>query len=136
MWLFDQRLRVLGGDRLDVHPALGGDHRQQLLGGAVEDDRGVVLGGDVGAALDPDLVDLEGTLAVGAGDVHAEDRVGMGARLLGVLGDLDPARLAAAPDQHLGLDRAGEADPLSGGDRLVDGGRDLAARHGDAVLGE
>ena len=77
----DQRVGVLLGDLLDVHPALGGDHRQQLLLAAVEDHRGVVLGGDVRAALDPDLVDPEGALAVRAEDVHAEDRVGVGARL-------------------------------------------------------
>ena len=106
----DQRLGVLGGDRLDVHPALGRDHRQQLLLGAVEDHRGVVLGGDVRAALDPDLVNRERPLAVRAGDVHAEDRLGVGAGLVGVGGDLDSARLAAAADQHLGLDRAGVAD--------------------------
>ena len=133
---FDQRVGVLGGDRLDVHPALGGDHRQQLLLAAVEDHRGVVLLGDVGAALDPDLVDAERALAVGADDVHAEDRVGVLARLLGVLGDLDPAGLAAAADQDLGLDRAGVADPLRRGDGVVDRVGDLAARHGDAVLGE
>ena len=132
----DQRLGVLGGDRLDVHPALGGDHRQQLLLAAVEDHRGVVLGGDVGAALDPDLVDPERPLAVRPDDVHAEDRVGVGARLLGVLGDLDPAGLAAAADQHLRLDRAGVADTLGGGDRVLDRGGDLATGHGDAVLGE
>ena len=74
---FDQGVGVLGGDRLDVHAALGGDHRQQLLLAAVEDDRGVVLVGDVGAALDPDLVDAEGTLAVRADDVHADDVVGV-----------------------------------------------------------
>ena len=73
---------------------------------------------------------------MGADDVHAEDRVGVVAGLLGVGGDLDPARLAAAADQHLGLDRAGIADPLGGGHGLLDGRRDLAARHGDAVLGE
>jgi hypothetical protein len=132
----DQRLGVLGGDGLDVHAALGGDHRQQLLLAAVEDHRGVVLGGDVRAALDPDLIDAEGPLTMRADDVHAEDRVGVGARLLGVLGDLDPAGLAAAADQHLGLDRAGVADPLRRGDRVVDRRGDLAARHGDAVLGE
>ena len=60
----------------------------------------------------------------------------MRARLLGVLGDLDPAGLAAPADPHLRLDHAGIADPLGGGDRLVDGRGDLAARHGDAVLGE
>ena len=73
----DQRVGVLRGDRLDVHPALGGDHRQQLLLAAVEDHRGVVLGGDVRAALDPDLVDPERALAVRPDDVHAEDRVGV-----------------------------------------------------------
>ncbi len=136
MWRFDQSVGVLGGDCLDVHPALGGDHRQQLLLAAVEDHRGVVLGGDVRATLDPDLVDPEGTLAVRPDDVHAEDRVGVLARLLDVLGDLDPARLAAAADQHLRLDRAGVADPLRRGDGVIDVGSDLAARHGDAVLGE
>jgi hypothetical protein len=132
----DQRLGVLGGDGLDVHPALGGDHRQQLLLTAVEDHRGVVLGGDVGATLDPDRLDPERPLTVRTDDVHAEDRVGVGARLLGVLGDLDPARLAASTDQHLGLDRAGIADPPRSGNRVVDRGGDLAAWHGDAVLGE
>ena len=132
----DQRLGVLLGDGLDVHAALGGDHRQQLLLAAVEDHRGVVLRRDVRAALDPDLVDAEGPLAARPTNVHAEDRVCVCARLLGVLGDLDPARLAAAADQDLGLDRARVADPLRGGNRLLDGRSDLAARHGDAVLGE
>jgi hypothetical protein len=103
---------------------------------AVEDDRGVVLLGDVRAALDPDLIDAEGPLAVRADDVHAEDRAGVLARLLDVLGDLDPARLAATADQHLGLDRAGVADLLRRGDGGVDGVGDLAAGHGDPVLGE
>jgi hypothetical protein len=58
------------------------------------------------------------------------------AGLCGVGGDLDPARLAAAPDQHLGLDGAGIADALGRRDGVVDGRRDLAARHGDAVLRE
>jgi hypothetical protein len=132
----DQGLGVLLGDRLDVHPALGGDHRQQLLLGAVENHRRVVLGGDVGPGLDPDLVDLERPLAARAADVHAEDRLGMLARLIGVGGDLDPAGLAAAADQHLGLDRTGEADPLGGGYGGLDCRGDLAARHGYAVLGE
>ncbi len=56
--------------------------------------------------------------------------------LVAVGGDLDPARLAAPADQHLGLDRAGVADPLRRGDGVLDGGGDLAARHGDAVRGE
>ena len=41
------RVGVLVGDLLDVHAALGGEHDQRGLGRAVEDDRGVVLGGDV-----------------------------------------------------------------------------------------
>ena len=71
-----------------------------------------------------------------ADDVHAEDRAGVPLGLLAVGGDLDPARLAATADQHLGLDRAGVADPLRRGDGLLDGRGDLAARHGDAVRGE
>src|SRR5690606_4836113 len=94
------------------------------------------LGGDVGAALDPDLLDPERALAPRAADVHAEDRVGVLLGLVPVGGDLDPARLAAAADEDLGLDRAGLADPLRGGDRLLDRGGDLAARHGDPVRGE
>ena len=136
MWRLISFSGVLGGDRLDVHPAFRGDHRQQLLLTAVEDHRGVVLLGDVRAALDPDPVDLEGALAMGADDVHADDRVRMSARLLGVLGDLDAAGLAAAADQHLRLDRAGVANPLRGRHRLLDGLGDLATRHGDPVLGE
>ena len=134
--LLDQRLRILRGDRLDVHAALGGDHRQKLLLAAVEDDRGVVLGRDRRAALDPDLLDPERPLAVGTDDVHAEDRPGVLLGLGPVGGDLDPAGLATAADQHLGLDRTGVADPLSGGDGVLDRGGDLAARHGDTVRGE
>ena len=73
----DQRVRVLLGDLLDVHAAHRREHRQQLLGGAVEDDRGVVLGLDVGGPLDPHLVDGERPLAARPADVHAEDRVGV-----------------------------------------------------------
>ena len=36
-------------------------------------------------------------------DVHAEDRLGVLADLVGVGGDLDPACLAAAAHLHLGL---------------------------------
>ncbi len=86
------RLGVLVGDGLDVHPALGGEHDERLLLGPVEDDRGVVLGLDLGRPLDPHLVDRE------ALDVHAEDRAGVLARLAGVLRDLDAAGLAAPPD--------------------------------------
>ncbi len=82
------------------------------------------------AALDPEVVDGE------AADVHAEDRLGVGARLVDVRGDLDPARLAALADPDLGLDDARIADLLGGGDRVVDGRGVLAHGGGHAVLGE
>ena len=56
----------------------------------------------------------------------------MGTGLVGVLGDLDAAGLAAAADQDLGLDHAREADPLGGGDGVVDVVRGLALGNGDA----
>src|SRR3954467_1885655 len=69
-------------------------------------------------------------------DVHAEDRVGVLARLLVVVGDLDAPGLAAAADLHLGLDGAGEADLLGGGDGLVDRSRRASVRDGDSMSGE
>ena len=87
------------------------------LARAVEDDRRVVLGGDVRGGLDPDLVHGE------AADVHAEDRLGVGLGLGAVLGDLDAAGLAAASDLHLRLDDAGIADLVGGGDGLLHGRR-------------
>ena len=111
------RVRVVVGDLLDVHPALRREHHERLLGRAVEDDRRVVLGGDVRGRLDPDLVHGE------AADVHAEDRAGVLLGLAAVLRDLDAAGLAAAADQHLRLDHARVADLVGGGDRLLDGRR-------------
>ena len=58
--------------------------------------------------------------------------LGLGA----VVGDLDPAELAAAADLDLRLDRARVADLLGGGDRLLHGARRLAGGHRDAVAGE
>ena len=124
------RVRVVVGDLLDVHPALRGEHHERLLGRAVEDDRRVVLGGDVGGRLDPDLVHGE------AADVHPEDRASVLLGLAAVLGDLDAAGLAAAADQHLRLDHARVADVVGGGDRLLDGRRGGAGRHRDAVARE
>ena len=60
----------------------------------------------------------------------------MGARLVGVLGDLDAAGLAAAADLDLGLDHARVADPLGRGHGGVDVGRRLALGNGDAGAGE
>ena len=79
-------------------PPCGGQHQQVLLGGAVEREAGVVLLVDVGGVLDPHPLD---DVAL---DVHAEDVPGVRADLVGVVGELDAARLAAAADLHLGLD--------------------------------
>jgi hypothetical protein len=110
--------------------ALGGEQDQRLLGCAVEDDRGVVLDGDVGGRLDPDLVHGE------AADVHPEDRAGVALGLVAVVGHLDAAGLAAAADQDLRLDDARVADPVRRGDRLLERGGRGARRHRDAVTGE
>src|SRR4051794_32822675 len=125
-----QRVGVRLGNRLDVHAAHAGDDRQQLLLGAVEDDRGVVLGGDVRSGLDPQLVHGE------ALDVHSEDGAGVIARLGLVARQLDAAGLAAAADAHLGLDRARIADLVRRGDGIVDRLGVLSLRHGNAVAGE
>ena len=50
-----------------------------------------------------------------------------------VLGDLDPADLAAAADLHLRLDHARITDLVGGGDRLLDGLRGPAVRNRYAV---
>jgi hypothetical protein len=124
------RVRVGVGDLLDVHPALGGEHHQRALRGAIEDDRRVVLGGDVGRSLDPDLVDRV------ALDVHPEDVLAVLLGLDAVLRDLDPAGLAAAADLHLRLDDAGITDLVSRSDGLLDGGGGGAAGNRHPVSGE
>jgi hypothetical protein len=126
----DERVGVGLGHLLDVHPAHARDHHEELLRGAVEDDRGVVLGVDVRRLLDPEVMHGE------AADVHPEDRLGMGAGLLGVLGDLDPARLAAPADSDLRLDHARIADLLGRRDGVVHGRRVLAAGDRHVVPGE
>jgi hypothetical protein len=122
-----ERLRPLGRDLLDVHAALGGEHHEARLRRAVEDDGGVVLAGDGGRLLEPQL-----THGVAA-DVHPEDRAGVLAHRVGVLGELDPARLAAPADLHLRLDDDRVADARGGGHRLVDGPRRLAGGERDVV---
>jgi hypothetical protein len=134
--LLDERVGILLGDLLDVYAAHRRQHHQRPLLGAVEDDRRVVLGLDLRGLLDPELVNPERPLAVGARDVHAEDRLRVLARLVGVLGHLDPAGLAAPADLDLGLDHARVAElfgPVDGG---VDGRRVIARRHRDAMGGE
>ena len=60
----------------------------------------------------------------------------MRAHLVGVVGQLDAAGLAAAADLHLRLDHDRVADALGGGDGVVDRGDGLAGADRDAVAGE
>ena len=83
-------LRGLVRDLLDLHTAGDAGDAQERAVGPVEQVGEVVLLGDVGRRGDHDLVDRV------ALDVHAEDRGGVRLRLLGVVGELDPARLAPA----------------------------------------
>jgi hypothetical protein len=104
-----------------------------LLGGTVEREAGVVLLGDVGGDLDPD--DLDDV----ALDVEPEDVAGVLAGLVGVVGQLHAARLAAATDLHLGLDDDRVADAVGDRDGVVDVCRFAALSvgtvgHGNAVL--
>ena len=85
-----------------------------FLADAIEGEAGVVLLGDVGGVLDPD--DLDDV----ALDVEAEDVAGVLSHLIGVVGELDAAGLAATADVHLGLDDHRIADGVGGGDGLVD----------------
>ena len=121
----DDGIRVLRRDFLDLDPALGRQHQQVLLGGAVEGEAGVVLLVDVRGPLDPHSFDAVSL------DVHAEDVPGVEADLVGVVGELDPTRLAAAPDLHLRL----HDDRVSGRfglrHRLVDGLGDATRADGD-----
>src|SRR5699024_4546316 len=91
-------LGALDGELLDLHAALDGAHGQVVAVRTVQQQREVVLLGDVRAGGDHDAV--HGV----ALDVHAEDLGGLLLRLLGGLGDLHAAGLAAATGLHLGLD--------------------------------
>jgi len=84
-------------DLLDVHAAFAREHHQRLLRRAVEQHRRVILAGDVRGPLDPQRVhDV-------TANVHPQDVARVLAYLRLAAGQLDPARLAAAADQHLGL---------------------------------
>ena len=65
-------------------------------------------------------------------DVQAEDRLGVLRGLVGRVGELDPARLAAPAGQHLGLDDDLAADLLGRGARLVRGLREPPLGDGNA----
>jgi O-succinylbenzoate synthase len=103
------------GDRhlLDLHAALGREHAQVQLVRAVQGEAGVVLLGDVRGVLDPQPLDHV------ALDVEAEDVAGVQPGLVRVRGQLDAARLAAAPDLHLRLDDDRVAGGVGLHDRLV-----------------
>ena len=60
----------------------------------------------------------------------------MGARFVGVVGDLDAACFAASADLHLRLDDDRIADLVSGGDRFVDRIRGFPGWHGNVEAGK
>jgi hypothetical protein len=108
-----QQLGRLRCDLLDVDATLGRQHQQRPLLSTVERDREVVLRGDLGGLLDPQL-------AYGmAADVHAEDRPGVFGRLAGGGCNLDPAGLPATADQHLRLDHDRGSELLRRRTRLL-----------------
>src|SRR5918994_6658168 len=129
----DEGVRVLVGDLLDVHPAHHREHRERFLLRAVEDDRGVVLGVDLGRLLNPELMDLEGPLAMRSSDLQPKDRAGVLFGLLPALGALDSARLAPSADLDLCLYDARIADLICGRDCLLDRLRVLSPWHRDPV---
>ena len=121
-----QRIGIVLGDLLDLHPALRGEHQQRLLDAAVERDREVVLLRDAGRTLDP-----ERPHDVPA-DVETEDLLCLLLRVGRVVGELDPARLAAAAGQHLRLHDDGAADLLGRRPRLLGRRRHASLRNRNA----
>ncbi len=101
-----------------------------LLGRPVEGEAGVVLLGDVGRVLDPHDLDRV-TL-----DVHPQDVAGVEPDLVGVVGQLDAARLAPPAHVHLGLDHDRIADGIGGGHGVIDRFDGPTVRHGDVEAGE
>jgi hypothetical protein len=69
-------------------------------------------------------------------DVQAEDVLGTRPGVLGVVGELDAAGLAAATGLHLRLDDDGGADLAGDRLRLLGGLGDAAGEHGDTVRGQ
>ena len=119
----DERIRILLGDLLDLDAALGGEHEERLLEATVEGDGEVVLGRDLGRALDPELAH---DVSV---DVEPEDRFGLALSVFRAVRELDAAGLPSAACQHLRLDDDLAAELLGGGARL---GR----RGGEPTLGD
>ena len=122
----DERVGRLLRDLLDVHPALRREHEERLLDAAIEGDREVVLLLDIGGLLDPERAhDV-------AANVETEDLLRLLLRVGRVVGELDPAGLAAAARQHLRLDDDRAAELLGRGARLLGGLRRPPVRDGNA----
>ena len=103
-----ERVGVLVRDDLDLDAALDAGDAEVVAVGAVDQEREVVLVLDVRGRRDQHPV--HGV----ALDVHAEDVLGAGHGVLGGLGELDAAGLAAATGLHLGLDDDASALLLGG----------------------
>jgi hypothetical protein len=123
----DKGVGLGGRDLLDLDAALGREHEQRLFRAAVERDREVVLALDVAGLLDPELANDV------AADVEPEDLPRALLGLVGRLRELDPARLATAPGQHLRLDDDRAAELVRGGARLLGRRREPPVGDGDAV---
>src|SRR5699024_6075248 len=121
------RLGALFGELLDLHTALDAGHGQVAALRAVQQDREVVLLGDVRAS--GDHHPLHGMPL----DVHAEDLARALGGLVGGLGQLHAAGLATATDLDLCLDddhlAAVGHQALGRGPRLLWGGGDDAVQH-------
>ena len=104
---------VLLGDLLDVDPAHVGEEHHGALAGAVPDDAGVVLVGDVGAVVHEHAA---GHVTV---DLQVQDVLGVARRVLRGVREPHAAGLHPAAGQDLGLDHDRTGDLLGDPPRLV-----------------
>ena len=124
--------RGLGRHFFDVDAAGGAHHQHGALRGTVHDDAHVAFGDDLGGRCDEHALHHEPL------DRHAEDLGGVRRGLGRVAGQLDAARLAAAPGVHLRLDdhRPAAAQPGGDGAGLLGRGGHLPRRDRNAVAPE
>ena len=125
-----QRLGPLDRELLDLHAALDRGHGQEGAVGPVEQVGEVVLLGDVAGLGHHHLVDDVPL------DVQPEDVLGARLGVVGVVGELDAAGLAAAADLDLRLDDDGRGDLARDRLRLLGRLGDATGEHGHAVRGE
>ncbi len=120
------------GDRhfLNLHAALGRQHAQVHLVGAVEREAGVVLLGDVRGVLDPQPLDHVPL------DVEPDDVPGVQAHLVGVGGQLHASGLAPAPHLDLSLHHHGIAGLIRLRHSLIDCVGHATGRSRNAEAGE